>query len=195
MKLVLTFEDYFPAPLGKGQIPELQSLFDRCADYVEAVSGEPPISTEAEEALSPLPLGENVEQVAVGIYDRQTALVGFVDMVRDYPMQNDWWLRLLMLDPGVRNRGLGSRIYHACADWIGLEAGRTVWIGVVDENHGAQRFWHRLGFTEVRRDPFISESGAARTLSVLRHDLGMGLTPRTSEAGAARTSPRHAITL
>jgi len=195
MKAVLALEDHFAVSLGKGQIPELQSLFDRCADYVEAVSGEPPISSEAEEALAPLPLGENVEKVGLGIYDRQTALVGFVDIIRNHPIQKDWWLRLLMLDPVVRHQGLGSRIYHACADWIGQEAGRAVWIGVVDDNQGAERFWRRLGFIHVRRDPFMSESGAARTLSVLRHDLGTGLTPRTSEAGAARTSSRLAIPL
>ncbi|WP_334164670.1 GNAT family N-acetyltransferase [Phenylobacterium sp.] len=58
-------------------------------------------------------------------------------------------LKRLYLLKTWQNGGLGRRLFGETMAWL-LRAGpRDVWIGVWSENHGAQRFYGRHGFTQV----------------------------------------------
>lgn len=50
--------------------------------------------------------------------------------------------------------GMGSRLYATVSDWFQSQAPQHVWLGVWRENHGAQRFYARRGFTPVGRYSF-----------------------------------------
>jgi diamine N-acetyltransferase len=57
-------------------------------------------------------------------------------------------VKRLYVDGRRQNAGLGGRLLVEALGW--LEApGRTLWIGVWSENHGAQRLYARYGFAKV----------------------------------------------
>jgi len=45
--------------------------------------------------------------------------------------------------------GLGRALFAQVMDWLLQDGPRDVWIGVWSENHGAQRFYERQGFSKV----------------------------------------------
>jgi ribosomal protein S18 acetylase RimI-like enzyme len=50
---------------------------------------------------------------------------------------------------GHQGGGLGKRLFAEVMDWLQSDGPRAVWIGVWSENHGAQRFYERHGFSKV----------------------------------------------
>lgn len=168
----LSLEGYTVRRLGQADAADLQSLFERCSDYVEIYSGVPPRPSEGADELGALPPGKEMhDKFSLGLYDSRRELVGFIDLMRNYPVENDWWIGLLMLAPAARDQGLGSRVYEAAQEWVRSRERRTIWILVLEENSKAERFWRRQGFEEVRRGPFTAESGKAHTMIEMRHEI------------------------
>lgn len=58
-------------------------------------------------------------------------------------------LRRLYVLESFQGHGLGGRLIECALDWLEAAGPRTLWIGVWSENHGAQRFYERLGFAKV----------------------------------------------
>jgi GNAT superfamily N-acetyltransferase len=50
--------------------------------------------------------------------------------------------------------GWGGRLFQAALDWLLADGPRPLWIGVWSQNHGAQRFYARHGFTQVGEHTF-----------------------------------------
>ena len=88
----------------------------------------------------------------IGFFSDSHDLIGILDFVRDYPSQSEWWLGLLLLDPAFRT-GLGFCIYRAFEAWAIQCKVHHIYLGVVDENQGAYRFWQKLGFETLERQP------------------------------------------
>jgi ribosomal protein S18 acetylase RimI-like enzyme len=57
-------------------------------------------------------------------------------------------VKRLYVSRSSQNAGLGGRLLHEALTWLDAP-GRTLWIGVWSENHGAQRLYGRYGFTKV----------------------------------------------
>jgi hypothetical protein len=75
--------------LGDEDAPALQSLFERCSDYVQIYSGAPPRPAEGEEELRALPQGKELaDKFSFGIFDRPSELVGYMDLMRNYPVDS-----------------------------------------------------------------------------------------------------------
>ncbi len=77
-------------------------------------------------------------------------------------------LQRLYVEPRVRGSGYGGAMM-----WDALEAARelghqTIWLGVWEENHGAQRFYRRWGFDVVGSHEFVLTSDRQRDLLMAR---------------------------
>lgn len=48
-----------------------------------------------------------------------------------------------------QNGGTGTRLFQEAMAWMLDDGPRDLWIGVWSENHGAQRFYQRAGFSKV----------------------------------------------
>ncbi len=141
----------------------LQTLLERCADYSRLVTGSPPGPAAAASLLTDCPPGKTVsDKCAIGIFTERQELTGVLDAVRGYPTPVDWWLGLLLLDPAVRGQGLGQRLYQAFEGWAAQQGARCIYLGVVEDNQAAYRFWRKTGFQEVERQP-------ARQFGVAQH--------------------------
>ena len=159
-------DDYYVAQLDReSHVRDLQSLYDRCPDFVELVFGQPTHATAAEEDLA---FGRNM---VYGIYSRDARLIGALEMLRDYPKPNEWWIGLRMLDPNARGHRLGASVCRTTFDWIAQEGARAVWIGVQEKNERAHNFWSRLGFLDVERQPYVASNGYETTVVLMKKSV------------------------
>lgn len=137
----------FGVRLDASRAEELQAFYENCADYVELITGQPPGPNEAAELLSSLPRGKTQEdKFVIGLFDAPGHMVGVLDVVRDYPKQEEWYLGLLMLGPSWRGHGLGERVYKRLEEWVRACGGAAIHLIVQEQNPGALRFWQRMGF-------------------------------------------------
>lgn len=151
----------------------LQSLYERCSDYHVEHEGVPTRPTAAAEELAALPPGKApADKFSLGIYSPEGEMVGYLDLVRDFPSAGEWQIGLLMLDPAVRGAGLGERVCRAAESWVAERGGRTISLGVLEHSPRAARFWRRMGFEEVARQPYASETGRKHSRIIfMRRDL------------------------
>ena len=153
----------------------IRRLFEECADFFRLIHGDP--VAEAEQIFDDLPPGKRPEDKLVfgicvsGGNDR---LVGLVELLRDYPMQHDWCLGLLVLAPAYRGRGLGAATVAAISRFVSLSTARTLQMVVQEQNPAALRFWQRHGF--VIRD-WTSQAAAHGTNQVARLVLALPTAP------------------
>jgi len=83
--------------------------------------------------------------------NRKGDIVGVLEGIRHYPDETTWWIGLLMLAPEVRGRGLGRKLVQGFSEYVRLEQGTSMMLGVVEENRSAYRFWQQVGFELVRQ--------------------------------------------
>jgi GNAT superfamily N-acetyltransferase len=132
--------------------PIVQALLEQCADYFELVSGLPPGPAEAHSLFTDLPPDKTyADKILIGLFDRSAALSGVLDAVRDYPEPSVWHISLLLLDPDHRRHGRGAEVYRAFENWSRSQGAHVIRLGVFEQNEKAQRFWQRMGFTEIER--------------------------------------------
>lgn len=79
----------------------------------------------------------------------------------------DGELKRLYLLKAYQCDGQGSRLMQSAMDWLLRDGPRTLWVGVWSENHGAQRFYERLGFRKV--GDYLFPVGEARDLEFILH--------------------------
>ena len=140
--------------LTTADLPALQALLERCADFNLLVSGEPPQPGDAAELLAEHPPGRLPEdKIVFGVYDPGDALLGVLDLAWHYPRSGVWWIGLLLLDPASRGQGLGRQVYYAFEDWACRNGAEEIRLGVVERNEKALRFWERMGFQVIDKRP------------------------------------------
>jgi GNAT superfamily N-acetyltransferase len=138
--------------LGPETIPALQGLLERCADYYHLLNSGDPDETAAQSLLEDCPSGrKSADKTVIGIVSAEQRLVGVLDAIREYPSDGCWWVGLLLLEPLERNRGVGQRFYQAFEQWISQFGAKHIYIGVVEENMNALRFWQSVGYEAMEK--------------------------------------------
>lgn len=142
----------------------LQALCEACVDYHTLVYGQPAGPDEARTQLTELPPGKTLEdKFFFGLFTPRPRLCGALDFIRDFREPGEWYLGLLMLEPGARGNGLGEAVLKAAEDWVRGQGGRRIRLAVAEQNTGGLRFWERHGFREDKRFP-PRDMGARQTV-------------------------------
>jgi GNAT superfamily N-acetyltransferase len=158
--------------LSHETIPALQGFLERCADYNQLVSGEPPSSSAAQSLFTECPPGRSSEdKLVIGVTVGDGSLVGVLDVLRGYPQKECWWVGLLLLDPSWRNRGLGRQIYQSFERWLGQLGVKYILLGVIEANENAYRFWQSLGFELVEKQPPREFGNSTHVVITMVRDL------------------------
>jgi GNAT superfamily N-acetyltransferase len=145
-------------------------LFSRCAEFFLLQDGEPPTIWDAEELFTDVPASKQPEdQHIFGVW-RQGRLDALAALLTDYPEPGDWYLGLLLVDPGLRQCGLGRQIYEWLDQWAADRGARRMRLGVLRDNGAALAFWHALGFRTLRTVGPRSFKGKTHLLDELARD-------------------------
>jgi GNAT superfamily N-acetyltransferase len=132
----------------------LQSLFEACADYHTLVYGQPAGPDEARTQLAELPPGKTLEdKFFFGLFTPRPRLCGVLDLIRDFREPGEWYLGLLMLEPGARGHGLGEGVVRAAEGWVRGQGAHRMRLAVAEQNTDGLRFWERHGYRVEKRFP------------------------------------------
>ncbi|HEY6138487.1 MAG TPA: GNAT family N-acetyltransferase [Thermoanaerobaculia bacterium] len=155
------------ARLELADAPQVQRLFERCADFFVLTEGEPPAPDLAEKELTFAIPGSSADDTACfGVFDGDR-LTAFALLLPEPRKPSEWWLGLLLLDPAERSRGLGPRIHKELVEWLAEQGATKLWIAVLAQNEAAERFWRRIGYEERNRQPYVASTGFASTAIVM----------------------------
>ncbi|HEX7152439.1 MAG TPA: GNAT family N-acetyltransferase [Thermoanaerobaculia bacterium] len=166
---MLEVAGYTAVRLTPADAERLQPLLERCADYFLLADGAHPRPFEAVEELKAVPPNREVhDKFSFGVFDGD-ACIAYLDLFRDYPKAGEWWIGFLLVDPGARTRGLGTRLYRAGEELVRREQGTAILLGVLEQNLRGQRFWGSLGFEEMSRSRYVSPiSGQESVVLIMR---------------------------
>ncbi len=154
---------------------EIQGLYERCSDFSELVESRTPEKDAGRSVLFDLPPGKELKDKYVfGVY-KEDVLISVIDIVKDYKIDGEWIIGLLMIDPSERGNGLGRKLHDIIKAWVSEEQGRLLRIGVVEENHRGHKFWLEMGYVEVDRVKMIC-GNKEHTVIVMNLDIDESLT-------------------
>ena len=141
---VIRIEGQTLTELGPGDLPAIEDLYVRCAEFLEIDPAAGPPKKVFEIPADALPERHHV----IGLWTG-TRLDGIVAVLRGYREAKDWWIGLLLLDPGLRGSGVGTKAVDAVLAWA-RESGvaEKLWIVVAPRNEKALRFWRGRGFED-----------------------------------------------
>ncbi|WP_446896954.1 GNAT family N-acetyltransferase [Clostridium sp. LBM24168] len=124
----------------------------RCNDYYMMHGGVEASRKDVEEIFEELPPGKNYnDKFVFGIFKNYDKLIGIIDIVKNFPVSNQWMLGLMLIDPMERRKGLGRIVHCRLTEWAGGLGAESFRIGVVDKNIEGLRFWKSLGYREIRK--------------------------------------------
>ncbi|MFA7252905.1 MAG: GNAT family N-acetyltransferase [Candidatus Paceibacterota bacterium] len=145
----ITVDDIFLIPFPNSDIEKLQILFEESSEFFQLINGRFPFKNEARTFITQLPEGKTLsDKFILGIYDGDR-LIGIIDIVKNYPEKDTWFIGLFLISPDYRNRGLGQKIYKALQDYFRSEKVKFIKISVAEQNVLALKFWKNLGFIET----------------------------------------------
>ena len=103
--------------------------------------------------FSDLPPSKTLDDKFIyGVY-RNKKIVALLDILRDYPEKDIWWIGLMLIHPLYRGSGLGRTIYSAVEGSIHQMGVKEIRLGVLEENASGYGFWQRMGFIQIDSKP------------------------------------------
>ncbi|MGX7030304.1 GNAT family N-acetyltransferase [Vagococcus zengguangii] len=134
-ELILTTDDYF-------------SDYQMTIPSLEEVRSEFWLDVPSNTQLS--------QKKLLGIFSGNE-LVGFVDVLLDYPESQSATLGYLVLHQKMREQGWGSLIYQQIETQLVQNNYLHMRLGVITDNLPAYHFWEKMGFTPY--DTIITDYG------------------------------------
>ena len=136
----------------------VKDLNEKCSDYYLLHESEQPSEKHALEIFKALPPGKNYDDKFVigifkdnnGILKDKNELIGIIDLVKNFPVDGEWMLGLLYIDPQERGKGLGKLVYQTLAQWAIKFGAKSFRIGVLEENYQGRNFWSSLGYQKIK---------------------------------------------
>jgi GNAT superfamily N-acetyltransferase len=162
--------------LGRDDLLALQRFFEANRDYFLDVDGQPPGPDEAQRALDddPPPGMPFTCRWVLGVVDPGGELVAMAQVCSDFLAPGVWLLGLFIVEASRRGTGVAATVYAALEAWARESGARWMRLGVVVGNARAERFWRRLGYTEVRRRTGVEMGQRVNVLSVMCKPLAGG---------------------
>lgn len=152
--------------------PAVQSLLKRCADYYEELSGLPPGPAEAQSLYISLPPGKTYDdKFLFGVVRQPDDLIGVIELIRDHPEPQTWFIGVILIDPAWRRKGFGRLAVRSIENRIRRRGGTEVRAAVATHLPSALAFCTSLGYTSIG-ESFSEKSGEHVTrFAIVRHRL------------------------
>jgi GNAT superfamily N-acetyltransferase len=149
-KISFSLGDYIVRNVNPHEGGAIQALADRASDYFEMVYGESPPGDFGEKFFSTAPENRSsVDVILLGIFEQPEKLIGLIHCATDCPEKGTWYIGLVLLEPAVRNKGLGRRIHRAFASFAKRNGADQLMLSTVDENERGSKFWESLEYVRT----------------------------------------------
>ena len=136
------------SPFNKRQVYD---LYCQCDDYFYLAEGKPADGSNVKELFEELPPGKQIHDKEIYGLFHQGEMLGVVDLVKDFPEKDEWIIGLLLLDPSVRNKGLGSAMHKVILEDALERGAKKLRVGVLEQNNQGFNYWEKLGYNEISR--------------------------------------------
>jgi ribosomal protein S18 acetylase RimI-like enzyme len=139
--------------LNRSQLRDVAEIWAAAEDYGRLENAEEFDALEsAKEFFDALPPGKiPADKHTLGIYDEADQLVGLVDLAKNYPTVDTWFLGLLLLIPSVRGKGFGHCVHQEIVKIVQGKGAQKLRLGVLANNPQALKFWHSLGYETLKQ--------------------------------------------
>jgi GNAT superfamily N-acetyltransferase len=160
--------------LGPADVPALQAFFEANPEYFLAVTGQPAGEREALQELEDTPpAGWSFgRKWLLGFIDERGELAGMTNIWSDFLVEGTWHIGLFIVASSRHGSGVAHALYQALEGWMREGGGRWIRLGVVKGRERAERFWRRVGYTEVRQRTRIEMGQRVHDLRVMVKPLG-----------------------
>ena len=129
----------------------VSALFTRAADYVMLESGKAPDAAQTQDFFTEAPPGiDPAAGLQVG-YELNGNLVAMATVAFGFPLPDDAYIGLLLIDPAHRGKRLGQQMVDHIFSAVRARHATRILVAVLEENPKGHRFWSKMGFTEDLR--------------------------------------------
>ena len=161
--------------LDASDLPALQTLFVANPEYFIAVNGMPARDDEAQQEFAdrPPPSMPYDRQIMIGLHDDTGQLVAMATVVSNLLAAQVWHIGLFIVATSLHGSGLASLIYQSLEQWMKAQGAQWIRLGAVVGNLRAERFWEKMGYTEVRQRTDVPSGRQTNTLRVMVKPVGV----------------------
>jgi GNAT superfamily N-acetyltransferase len=134
------------------EAPRLQRFFEENPEYDLSVNGEPPRPGEAIEEFEAMPPADwPVGKKWLLCFEAgDGSMIGMADVLSDLFTKSVWHIGLFIVSTRLHGGGVAHELYSGLEGWMAARGANWSRLGVVAGNTRAERFWERLGYSELR---------------------------------------------
>jgi ribosomal protein S18 acetylase RimI-like enzyme len=143
----LHFQDLEIRRLSKSNIDELQPFLENFNDFFMLCEG---VEASAASMLSACPPSKNInmDKLCLGIY-LSDDLIGFIDLIKDYPLDEVLTIGYLLVHPSYQSLKLGVILVDSLVVWAAQQKFKKLTLLVQKQNQRALSFWQKNQFQIV----------------------------------------------
>lgn len=142
---------YHSRLIDDNDLYKLNILIKNCSDYYNLVYKRDPEYIDVTGIFNEIPENKSYDdKFVIGIFNENKDIIGVIDIVRDYPVLNTWYIGLMMIDPNYRNSGLGCNVFDDTEEWAVDLGAQKLRLGVAEQNKKAINFWNKMGFKLIK---------------------------------------------
>jgi len=160
--------DFEARKLTEDDLPALQDFFVANPEYFLTVNGMLPRPDEAKQEFEDRPPPDMPfdEVYLIGFVDRGNHLVGMTTVLSNLLAPNVWHIGSFIVATSLHGTGTAAFLYERLEEWAKGEGAHWLRLGAVSGNLKAERFWEKVGYTEVRRRSGVQLGSMTHTIRV-----------------------------
>jgi hypothetical protein len=150
-------------------MPALQRFFQDNPEYFHSVNGQTPGPDEALNEFDdvPPPGMPFSRKWLLGFVDDAGRLWAMANVLSDFLAPRVWHIGLFILASTRHGTTAAQSIYRDLERWMIGNGARWVRLGVVQGNPKAERFWSKVGYTQVRERTGVPMGERVNALRVM----------------------------
>jgi GNAT superfamily N-acetyltransferase len=162
--------------LSEDDVGRVQRFFEANPEYHLAVTGAPPGPGAAREEFDSLPPPDWQcgKRWLLQFVDGRGDIAAIADVIADLIAPGVWHVGLFVVATSLHGSGAAHALYESLEAWMREGGARWLRLGAVVGNTRAERFWQRVGYTEVRQREGIAMGERVNTVRVMVKPLTRG---------------------